>query len=202
MVRRPWRLRAFFFLIGLGSVLFLARSWWLPWVAYPLIHDEGPAKADAVVMLAGDVYGLRMEKAASLVRDGYAPYVLVSGPELFDIHECDLAIAHAVRKGFPEQWFVPLPNSAHSTKEEAGLVLAELRRRGAHRFLLVTSDYHTRRAGRIYRAAISATGGDLEMRVVAAGDRYFRAESWWHERQAQKTVLEEWLKTVAGAMGM
>jgi hypothetical protein len=40
------------------------------------------------------------------------------------------------------------------------------------------------------------------MRTVAAPDEFFRAESWWRSRQAQKTVFMEWSKTVATAIGM
>jgi uncharacterized SAM-binding protein YcdF (DUF218 family) len=201
-VLRRSRFRALLFSLVLVAALFLARSLWLPWLAYPLIHDDGPAKADVAVVLAGDWNGYRIDKAAALVRDGYVPYVLVSGPMVFDTHESDLAIARAVHRGSPAEWFVSLPHDAHSTREEGGVILAELRRRGIQRFLLVTSDYHTGRAGRIFRALERASGGGPEMRVVAAPDRYFHPESWWRQRQAQKTVLEEWLKTFATALGM
>ena len=87
---------------------------------------------------------------------------------------------------------------AHSTREEAGVIVADLRRRGVHRFLLVTSDFHTARAGRIYRAAAP----DLDVRVVAAPDRYFRADGWWRNREGQKVFLMEWMKTVANAVGI
>jgi uncharacterized SAM-binding protein YcdF (DUF218 family) len=63
---------------------------------------------------------------------------------------------------------------------------------------LVTSDYHTARAARIYRAAAP----DLDMRVVAAPDNYFRADGWWHNREGRKTFVVEWLKTVANALGI
>jgi len=183
-------------------VLFLARFLWLPWLAYPLIHDDGPAKADMAVVLAGDWNGFRILKAAGLVRDGYVPTVLVSGPEIFDTHESDLAISFAAHRGFPAEWFIPLPHDAHSTREEAGIILAELQRRKIRSFLLVTSDYHTGRAGRIFRAAERAAGGGPAMRVVAAPDRDFQRESWWRQREARKIVLLEWVKTFATALGM
>jgi len=154
------------------------------------------------VVLAGDWNGYRILKAAALVRDGYVPNVLVSGPEIFDGHESDLAIAFAVHRGFPAEWFISLPHAAHSTKEEAGIILAELQRRNIHRFLLVTSDYHTGRAGRIFRAVERASGGGPDMRVVAAPDRDFQRESWWRQRQARKIVLLEWAKNFATALGM
>ena len=181
----------------------LARSLWLPALGYALIHDDGPAKADLVVVLGGDYYGRRILKGAELVRQGYAPAVLVSGPAgFYGAYECDLAIPFAVRHGYPPEYFIPFPNQALSTREEAALVLPELRRRNVGSFLLVTSDYHTARAARLYRAALRAAGGGPAMRVVAAPDEFFRPDSWWRSRQAQKTVFAEWCKTIASAFGI
>lgn len=203
MVRRTrFCLGALLFVLVVAAVAFAARATWLPWLTDPLIRDEGPAKADVAVVLGGDLNGFRIIKAAGLVRDGYVPYALVSGPSLFDRHESDLAISYAVHLGFPAEWFVGLPHTALSTRDEARVILPELRRRNVHRFLLVTSDYHTARAGRVFRAAERASGGGLEMRVVAAPDEYFHRESWWRNRESQKIFLVEWLKTVASALGM
>jgi hypothetical protein len=174
---------------------------WLPWIARPLVRDDGPAKAEIGVVLAGDLSGHRVVKGAELVRDGYVPALLVSGPVYYDVYECDVAIAFAVHKGYPSSGFIPFPNATHSTREEAAKVLQELRHRGIHSFLLITSDYHSARAARIYRAAIAASGGGFEMRVVAAGDQYFSQNSWWRNREAQKTVFLEWTKTLATALG-
>jgi len=187
----------------LAVVVILARSLWLPCLGYALIHDDGPAKADIAVVLAGDSWGHRIQKAAELIRQGYVPAALISGPPgFYGLHESDYAIAYAVRQGFPAQWFIALPNSALSTGEEARVVLAELRRRNVRSFLLVTSDYHTARARRIFLAAERAMEGAPAMRTVAAPDEHFRPDSWWRNREAQKTVFFEWSKTFATAVGM
>ena len=187
----------------LAAALVLSRSLWLPWLGYALVHDEGPAKADIAVVLAGDYRGHRIEKAAGLIRDGYVPAALISGPPgFYGLHESDYAIAYAIRRGFPAQWFIALPHSALSTRDEAIFVLAELRRRNVGSFLLVTSDYHTARARRIFLAAERAMGGGPAMRTVAVPDEYFRPDSWWRNREGQKTVFFEWSKTVATALGM
>jgi hypothetical protein len=36
---------------------------------------------------------------------------------------------------------------------------------------------------------------------VTAADEYFKADSWWRDREAQKTVFFEWSKTIATALG-
>jgi len=200
---RFFRLRLLLIAAVLLVLLFLTRSWWLQGLGYALIHDEGPGKADIAVVLAGDSYGHRIVKAGELVRAGYVPNVLVSGPAgAYGLHESDLAIPFAVRQGFPAQWFIAFPNEALSTNEEAAVVLPELRRRNVKSFLLVTSDYHSARARRIFLAAERASGGGPQMRTVAAPDEFFRPDSWWRNRQSQKMVFMEWSKTVATAFGL
>lgn len=202
MVRSRRRIPLLFIVLALVLAAVLSHPLWFPWIGHALIRDEGPGKAEIAVVLAGDDSGHRIEKGAELVRAGYVPSVLVSGPSYYGVHECDLAIAFATRKGYPANWFIPLPNSDLSTKQEAWSVLQELRRRSIHSFLLVTSDYHTARAARIYRAVERSMGGGPDMRVVAAPDQYFHESSWWRSREGQKTVFFEWSKTLATAVGM
>jgi uncharacterized SAM-binding protein YcdF (DUF218 family) len=200
---RSFRLKLLAACLVLAAAAVLSRSLWLPVLGYALVHDDGPAKADMAVVLAGDPVGHRIEKAAELVRDGYVPAALISGPAgYYGLHESDFEIAYAVRRGLPAEWFIALPNSALSTQEEAAVVLAELRRRNVRSFLLVTSDFHTARARRIFLAAERATGGGPAMRTVAAPDEFFRPDSWWRNREGQKTAFFEWCKNVASALGI
>ena len=199
---RSSRLRLSGFLLVLALGAFFFRAVWLSALGTALVHDDGPEKADIAVVLAGDYYGHRIEKAAELVRAGYVPAALVSGPSYYGTHECDIAIAYIVQRGYPEQWFIPFRESALSTDDEARAILPELARRKIRRFLLVTSDYHSARAGRIFRRAGTALGSNIEMRIVAAPDEFFRISSWWRSREGQKTVFFEWSKTVATGIGM
>jgi uncharacterized SAM-binding protein YcdF (DUF218 family) len=152
-----------------------------------------------IVVLAGDFMGNRIITAGNLVRQGIAPKALVDGPsEIYGQYESDLAIPFAVRHGYPESYFVALPNDARSTAAEASVVIDELRRLHAHRIDLVTSNYHTRRAGRIFRAAAP----DLEFHVVSAPDPNFTPDGWWKTRDGRKTFAFEWIKTVTTWLGM
>lgn len=181
------------------AAVVLAAPLWLAGFGRFLIRSDAPARAQLAVVLAGDYYGHRILKGAELVKQGYAPQVLISGPDgFYGQHECDLAIRFAVAKGYPRDWFIPFPNTARSTRQEAEQILPELRRRNIHSILLVTSDYHTRRAGSIFRAA----GGDFEIRVIAAPDEYYAADSWWHSRDAEKIWFFEWTKTLATLIGL
>ncbi len=200
--RRSLLTKVLFSIVVVFVIAILTHAWWFPALASVLIRDEPPERADIAVVLAGDQLGNRITKAADLIRNGYVPAALISGPPYFDVHECDAAIAYMVHKGYPAQWFIPFPNSSLSTNDEAVGILAELRRRGVHRFLLVTSAYHTARATRIYRALLRAEGGGIEFRTVAASDPNFQPSSWWRTREGKKTFFIEWCKTIATGLGV
>ena len=191
-----------FFGLALAGVLVLAilfHAAILTALGSYLVRGGPPQNADIAVVPGGDSYGNRILTAARLVRQGYAPRVLVSGPNgFYGYHECDLAIPFAEKAGYPESYFLHFENRTRSTQEEARAVVAELRRLGARRILLVTSDYHTRRAGGIYRAAAP----DMTFFVVAAPDVYFTAGGWWRNREGRKVFAFEWMKTVAEWMGV
>jgi uncharacterized SAM-binding protein YcdF (DUF218 family) len=159
-----------------------------------LDRSEPAEHADAAFVAAGDVSGHRILKAAELVREGYAPKAIISGAGLYyGLYECDLAIPFAQRAGYPESYFLRFPNRALSTKEEARAAAEQFQTLGLKRVLLVTSDYHTRRAGNLFRAA--APGVDFI--VVAAPDEHFRPRGWWLDREGRKIFLVEWEKTIA-----
>lgn len=190
-------------LLVVAALIFFTRTLWLPAIGYALIHDDGPAHADIAVVLAGDQYGHRILTAGELVKQGYVPAALVSGPAgQYDWYESDLAIPYAVRHGYPAASFIAFPNYSLSTQDEAEEVVSELRRRGVHRFLLVTSSFHSARATRIYRSVLRASGLGLTFRTVASVDQFFRPDTWWQIREGRKTVLLEWTKTIASAFGL
>jgi len=194
-----------FILLALFLILaaVLMRGFWLPWIGEALVLDEGAAKADIAVVLAGDAYGHRIEKAAELVRAGYVPAALIDGPGgSYGNYECDLAIAFIAREGYPREWFIPLPMTAHSTEEEAAVSVGELERRHVRSFLLVTSTYHSARAARIFRSLLRQRGDNTTLRSVATQDEFFRPHTWWRDREARKIVFLEWAKTIAHIFGV
>ena len=177
----------------------LTHNVWLRWVGEYLNVGGPPCKADIIVVLAGDSWGNRVLKASELRREGWAPKVLVSGAgTMYGINEGDLAIQYAVRAGYPAADFTNFPNPGRSTVEEARCVVAELRRLGVRKFLLLTSDYHTRRSAKVYRNVAP----DLPFCVVAAPDHDFTPDDWWHSREARKVAFIEWCKTLAYVFGI
>jgi uncharacterized SAM-binding protein YcdF (DUF218 family) len=169
-------------LIGLGSFL---------------VRNEPPEKADVIVALAGDDFGERVFTAGELVYLGYAPYALISGNPYLLTNGADETIAYAEACGFPRSYFQPFRCDAVSTLDETQDIARELKRRRIHKILLVTSNYHTRRAGLLMKKAAPW----LEIHTVAAPDRYFTPDDWWKNRGGQRTFLFEWMKTVSTWLG-
>jgi uncharacterized SAM-binding protein YcdF (DUF218 family) len=183
-------------LIGasLAAAGFLFHNAVLGAVGGYLVREQAPEKADIAIVLGGDGSGRRILKAGELVREGYVPQVLVSGPGgAYGLHECDLAIAFAVKAGYPESYFRHMEHDGHSTRDEAQVAAPILRQLHVHTALLVTSDFHTRRAGDVFRNVTP----DISYIVVGATDEYFSAGGWWRDREARKITLLEWTKTVA-----
>ncbi len=151
-------------------------------------------------MLGGDGLGTRITKAAQLAQAGYVPYILVDGPSSLIGHESDMTITYAEQKGYPAYLFRPvwLPPGVNSTTAEAKYVGGILKENGVKKILLVTSNFHTRRAARDFRQA----NPWLKVVAVAAPDRDFSPGGWWKNREGQKTFLLEWTKTVATWVGL
>lgn len=180
-------------------VLAATHAVWLRALGNFLVRTEEPFHADMIVVLAGDDTGNRILTGAGLAKQGYAARILVSGPACCYGHrESDLAIAFAAARGYPAEWFIGFPIHGNSTRDEAREILPELRRRHVERFIVVTSNYHTRRAGSIYRELV----GPERFRVVAAPDPAFRPDDWWHSRQGRKTWFQEWTKTMGNWAGL
>ncbi len=197
LLRRLGLLALFLCLVAVG--LAVTHNLWLRWLGEYLTYSQPPCKSDLIVVLAGDWAGNRVRKAGDLLREGWAPKVLISGAGTFyGLNEGDLGVQFAVNDGYPASGFFSLPSPARSTLEEAQYIVPELRRRGVHHFMLVTSDFHTRRSAEIYHKVAP----DLPFCVVAAKDADFSPDGWWHNREGRKTAFFEWCKTLAHWFGI
>lgn len=184
-------------LFSTSTLLYLFRVQALTAAGQHLVEDAPPTKADVIVVLGGDAFGTRIIRGAQLARAGYAPYVLVSGPHSLLGHESDETIEYARRQGYPASLFRPLNHELNSTRSEAQFIDQYLRFHGTHKILLVSSNYHTRRAATLMRQYAP----EIRVVAVAAPDPAFTPDRWWKSRDGQKTFLYEWMKTVATALG-
>ena len=193
------RRRTLLLILVLAVAAWFGRARILTALGAYLVDASAPEKADIAVVLAGDITGHRIVTAGDLVKNGYVPVALISGPNrIYGTHECDLAIAFAVKKGYPEAYFAHFEDDVWNTGEEVAAIMVELRRRNVHKVLLVTSNYHTHRALQLFRKA----AGDITAIAIAAPDDNFTPAGWWKNREGQKTFLSEWEKTIAMWVGL
>ncbi len=181
-------------LFVLGCAVYYQRTALLTAAGDYLVQTDPLGPAEVIVVLAGDGTGARIMTAVELVRRGLAPTILVDGPPgVYGHYESELAIKYAVGKGAPREILEAFPMNVASTIEEAEAVCAEMRRRGVRKVIIVTSNFHTRRAGLIFR---EAAAGDIEFMIAAAPAPYFEPDRWWKTRPGKKIFLLESLKTV------
>ena len=159
-----------------------------------LVHDEPPVRSDVIVVLGGDYRGDRIDKGIELIRGGYAPKMLISGPApIFGARESTLAARYAAEKGLSPDQAIPLNRNDTSTADEARTITPLLRSMGVHSYLLVTSPSHTGRAYRVFHRQ----GPELTIHPVAARDPNWCRGYWWTTRECRKTWLVEEIKTLA-----
>jgi uncharacterized SAM-binding protein YcdF (DUF218 family) len=200
---RPYRrflLVCFAVLLLLTVLSYVLRRPILRAAGQALVQNDGVQKADCIWVLGGDDFGSRILYAGQLARSGYAPYVLVDGPGRLIGHESDTTIEYAVQQGLPASLFRPvwLPEGVDSTRTEVRYVAETiLRPANVHKVLLVTSNYHTRRAARFAREEVPW----LHVSAVPASDRYFSPDGWWKSRNGRKIFLLEWMKTILESWG-
>lgn len=190
----------FLLVLALGAYVFSSQLMAL--AGSLLIEDDGPRKADAIVVLGGDGYGDRTLKGAELAKEGYAPYVVVSGMPGLVRYASSEEIQFAELHGYPPSMFreVDLPPDAESTRTEEDFLGKYLAARGVKSILLVTSNFHSKRAAKLWRRENPA----IAVAVVPSvdPDRYFTPQTWWKTRAGQKIFLLEWLKTISVVLGV
>lgn len=157
-----------------------------------LVVDQ-PVKSDAIVALAGETK-VRPERALELLRQGVAPRVLLDAETRDMIYGQPLtAIAQRYVNDLGEGARISVcPIAGFSTNAEVDDVSRCLQSIGARRVLIVTSDYHTRRARIIFRHRLP----QYEFNVAAARDPLRFGNAWWTNREWAKVTLDEWLKLI------
>lgn len=192
-------------LIALGLLfvlvcgIYLARSLYLPCFGKFLIQGEQLMKADAIVVLGGDdPSGSRVQEAVSLWHDGWAEEMVVSGgPIAWGVHSADVMRKQSEVLGVPADKIIAIPVDTpsgrmllvDSTLAEARLLLAECQSRGYKTVIVVTSNYHTRRAKRIFSRVFKNSG--TTVLIHPSSDASFQVDHWWTRRTDAKMWLLE-----------
>ncbi|MFZ0796579.1 MAG: YdcF family protein [Terriglobales bacterium] len=155
-----------------------------------LVVDE-PEPSDAIVVLAGET-NVRPARALELLRQGVAPRVFMNAETRDVIYDQRLTdIAQKYVDSLPEASRISVcPIAGFSTFAEADDVSRCLQSLSAHRVLIVTSDYHTRRASLIFRHRLP----QYHFSVAAAHNPGGFGYAWWTNREWAKITFDEWSK--------
>jgi uncharacterized SAM-binding protein YcdF (DUF218 family) len=186
--------RLLFLLVFLAFLagLYLLRHPLLRFAGQEWMLDDPVDKADVIIVLGDDNYaGDRAFHAADLYRRGLAPEVVASGRALRSYAGIAEMIEHDLESfGVPEAAIVKFPQRAQNTREEAEALAGLISSRGWKRVLIVTSNYHARRARYIFERVLPA---GVNVSVSGAHDSDFDPASWWETHQGQKIFLGELL---------
>lgn len=152
---------------------------------------DAPERSDAIVVLAGET-DHRPARGLQLLDQGYGRHVVLdvpAGTEIFGFEEVQLATKYAQDR--PEAASVRVcPIFGLSTRDESHDVAKCLAEVEGTRVLIVTSDFHTRRALSIFRHEVHGK----TFSIAAAHDDAQFGVRWWMRRQWAKTCADEWLK--------
>jgi uncharacterized SAM-binding protein YcdF (DUF218 family) len=166
----------------------------LTWAAYRFRAEDAPARSDALVVPL-DGRPERPAKAAELYARGLAPLVLIARTRATPEDATAYARDALARGGVPPGAIRVLPGGVvRGTRDEALRLRDYARAHPVRRVTVVTTAFHSARAGRAFRGALRGTG--VEVRVAAAEDTRFREADWYTCRDGAALYGAELIKTV------
>lgn len=187
---------AFALLVGLG--------FWLRALSHFLVvSDPLPPRADAIVVLGGGgTHGARESGAADLYRAGLAPVVVTTGGPVAGEREATYAqwsIERLVRRGVPRTAVLPT-FTGESTLTDARGVRAMAEARGWRHLVVVTDDWHSRRARVVFGRAFD--GSPVAYAFAPASGPRFDRDAWWTDETSALIVVSEYVKLLAHALSV
>jgi uncharacterized SAM-binding protein YcdF (DUF218 family) len=162
-----------------------------------IVRSAGSRPADYLLVLNGRVESRAFSGAAAW-HEGVAPRVLIAEVAMLPerplrIHEW---IADAMaRHGVPRSAisFLPYPGGVANTRDEGRALRAFLEMNGAPRVVVVTANYHARRAQVILRQELR--GMPIDLQVVGGPDvSGVQHDNWWKSGEGVRLYLGEYLK--------
>jgi len=178
------------FIVALCLTIYLVRHPLMRFAGEQWMVEDSLAHADAIVVLSDDnYYADRAAHAADLYRHGMAPYLVASGRKLrpyagiAELMEHDL-----VERAVPKDNILRVSHQAQNTLEEAQVLRQQVLDRKWRNIIVVTSNYHARRARYIFTHVFPAT---VSVRVSGAKDGDFDPDTWWERRISVKKLMTE-----------
>ncbi len=155
---------------------------------------DAPHPSDVILVLAGET-DRRPERALQLLAQGYGRRIVLDVPasgKIFGFTQIQLAEKYV--QDLPQAALVSVcPIDGLSTKDESKDAERCIARAGGGKsVLIVTSDFHTRRALSVFRQEVPGH----EYSAAAARDDAQFGVRWWTHRQWAKTFVDEWLRLI------
>src|SRR5690242_6919667 len=176
--------------LALLAIVYWARHPIMRFAAESWVIDEPAAHADVILLLGDDnFYADRATRAAEMIRHGVAPAVVASGRRLrpgasvAELQEHDL-----IERGVPKDKIIRFPHDAESTLEEAAALARLCSERHFRSVIVVTSNYHARRARYIFHKVFPP---GISVSVTGAHDGDFDPDHWWEKRKSEELFLHE-----------
>jgi hypothetical protein len=153
---------------------------------------DAPSPSDVILVLAGET-NHRPERALQLLAKGFGRRIVLDVPANSKIYEfTQLQLAEKYVQDLPNGAMVSVcPIHGLSTRDEAKDVERCLPQ-GDERVLIVTSDFHSRRALSIFQREIPGRSYS----VASSRDEEKFGSRWWTRRQWAKTFVDEWLRLI------
>ena len=154
---------------------------------------DTPRPSDVILVLAGET-DRRPERALQLLAQGYGRRIVLDVPTNAKIYEfTQIQLAQKYVQNLRQAASVSVcPIEGLSTRDESKDAEKCIAREGGNSVLIVTSDFHTRRALSVFRREIPGH----EYSVAAARDEAQFGVRWWTHRQWAKTFVDEWLRLI------
>lgn len=168
--------------------------------AASFLRVDAPEHADAILVLAGGSDDSRYWRAVELMKAGYAPQIILDaeeGGQKYGKSNAQLAreFLERIHAGNTSVCAVYADSTYGETNDAARCLLSL----SPSSVLIVTSDYHTRRAFSIFKARLPHyhwSIADAYAPVEDGGNQRMAGDNWWKNRRWAKTVFEEWQKLI------
>jgi hypothetical protein len=178
-------------IVSIGILLVLSGLVCRRAASYLVIDNA--VKSDGIVVLAGDT-DERYWHALRLLTKGYGRVLIVDAREDYaEFGETDAEWMQQFvnRTAGPYTTSTEVcPINGDSTQEEALSVKGCLQKKGVRKLILVTSEFHTRRALSTFGKALP----QYEWSAAAVRDHASFGQEWWRHSEWAKTTLNEWAK--------
>ena len=155
---------------------------------------EAPVKADLMVALGGD-NGSRADRVLHLYQEGFAPRVLLTGPE--GGHSRTRAAylhrraRYLIDEGVPET-AVPFDRQSASSWDEAVNTLQLMRSMKLERVLVISDPPHMRRLSWVWAKVFAGSGKTYTL--VTSDLENWDADRWWRTSLNAQFVFAEIIK--------